>query len=539
MSLWKVIAKYDIKILTNRFRNHRIQFFIIFYGIIFVWAIFLGPFLLQYLIPGIIKYLELLAPGVDVKFIIPVLIEYFLMIIFLIFITYPINSVFRKEEINFKEILLASPVKPGDLFLGEFMGKIPIYIAGVLIFSPIIISLINEIITMTLFHYIIIYVCLSGYVIFSILIGSIAASFLEHKIAKNEKFRDLGKALMFIIAIGMIALIWSVNFLLDFISKNPELKNWLMFYPSLWYSNIILYSIDPAFIEMYFLNIWSSSLLAIFVPLLLLYLAYIKADSFFTLEGGVDKITSIVERESILYKGIRKIIPRNWGTLVIIQLKNLLRKKENIMKFVYNVGLICVLGIIYIFTSEEGFDSETKTIYTVIIIFTGGMMYSIMFGNFIFVGSKDLIWVYKRSPRGIKTLVFSYIYAMLIPMIFIDIGLTIYFSLIYQLDILTIIFFTSAFFLYGLITLFQAVGIQSMNPSFEEKGRQMTSNIIAQVIIQNGLLMLIIFLGIFLIPPNFPPGLSIIVLMLPVILLLFIISLPILYLGIRNLKKIE
>ena len=41
------------------------------------------------------------------------------MTVFVMFILYPLFTLFRKSEIGVKDIVLSSPVKSGDIFLGE------------------------------------------------------------------------------------------------------------------------------------------------------------------------------------------------------------------------------------------------------------------------------------------------------------------------------------------------------------------------------------------------------------------------------------
>ena len=60
-------------------------------------------------------------------------------VLFLSVFIYPLNSIFRRTEIGFKEIILASPATAGDIFVGEFIGRLPIYLGGILLFTPIII----------------------------------------------------------------------------------------------------------------------------------------------------------------------------------------------------------------------------------------------------------------------------------------------------------------------------------------------------------------------------------------------------------------
>jgi hypothetical protein len=463
------------------------------------------------------------------------------MIVFLMIMMFPIQTVFRKTEIGFKEVILASPATAGDIFLGEFFGKCPIYIGGVLIFAPIITGLINPLIQLTLIQYLITYGCIIGMVIFAILIGSILASFLEHKIAKSEKARDLGKVLMFVIGIGMVILIYTLQFGFQALMENPELKNWLMFHPAFWYSNIILYFINPIFLNSYLLNIWASSLLAIFIPILVLYIAYKKADAFFTLEGGTDKISSIIEKEGIIYKFVRKVTPRDWSGLVVTQLKDFFRKKENIMKLIYVVGLVGFMAVMYSFIGGDGgvMDVGTQGIFSVMIPWMAGMMFSLMIGNFIFVGSKDIIWIYKRSPRGVKTLVFSYLFAQLFPILIMDIFLTIFISIFYQYDLFSAIFFFVFFLIQCMAALAEAIGIQAFMPSYEEKGRQMSINVFLLMILQVTPFFLAIFSLIFLVPSNFPPDLMKIAMSMPILLISVGLAVLLVYFGIKKLNRLE
>ena len=75
-------------------------------------------------------------------------------------------------EVGFKESLLATPVKPNDIFLGEFLGKAPIYTTMILILAPIIVGMINPLIDLTVVQYIVIYSCVFGVVYFANLVGS-------------------------------------------------------------------------------------------------------------------------------------------------------------------------------------------------------------------------------------------------------------------------------------------------------------------------------------------------------------------------------
>ncbi|MFX1448789.1 MAG: hypothetical protein ACFFCG_11755 [Promethearchaeota archaeon] len=529
-SLWRVIAKNEIRVRTSSFRNHRVLFFVILYSLLLLWAFVFAPFLFDMFMPTLAAQFSAIF-----KPVVAILIESFLMALFLILVIYPLNNVYREMEIGFKESLLATPVKPNDIFLGEFLGKAPLYTMAVLILAPIIVGMINPLIDLTPVQYIVIYSCVFGVVYFANLVGSIIASWFEHKISKNEKARDLGKALIWIFTIAMIVIMYAVMFFLNELLANPELKNWLAIYPSLWFSNIILYTIDPVLLNSFILNIWINLLLAISVPLTILYVSYKKAETFYSLEGGIEKNSvKIIEDENLFYRIIRKSTGRKWAGLVVMQLKRFLRKKANYARIAYVVGL---LGFMTWFISNMAGDFSGKLIVTIIIVAIGGGIGSIMLGHLAFVDSKDLIWVYKRSPRGIKGLVYSYLYAMLILNILITTVITTIFSIFASLDLLTTVIFFLEFLMFSQISMCQAMGLECLSPAFGEKD----ANIRMNSMISMALLQPLIFIPIITLI-LFDIDIGTLEILIPhgiMFLYNIAISIPLLYLGMKKLNKIE
>ncbi len=529
-SLWGVIAKNEIRVRTSSFRNHRKTFFILIYAFLFLWAFVIAPFIFDTFMPTLAaQYSTIFKP------VVAILIETFMMVFFLILVMYPLNNVYREMEVGFKESLLATPVKPSDIFLGEFLGKAPLYTMMILILAPIIVGLINPLIDLTFVQYIVIYSCVFGVVYFANLVGSIIASWFEHKISKSEKARDLGKALIWIFTIVLIVIMYAVMFFLNELLANPELKNWLAFYPSLWFSNIILYSIDPFLLNTFVLNIWINLLLATIVPLVVLYISYSKAMSFYTLEGGIEKSSiTIIEHESIFYKIVRKTTGRKWAGLVVMQLKRFLRKKANYARIAYVVGL---LGFMTWIISSMTDDIFGTLFGTIVLIAIGGGIGSMMLGHLGFVDSKDLIWVYKRSPRGIKGLVYSYLFAMLILNIFIAASITVIFSIFANLYILNAVIFFFEFLIFSQIAMCQAMGIECLSPAYGEKDSNMKSNAMISMLLLQPLIFIPIMTLIF-----FDIDIRTLGILIPhAIIFLYNIaaSIPLLYFGMKKLNKIE
>ncbi|MFX0008855.1 MAG: hypothetical protein ACFE9R_00960 [Candidatus Hermodarchaeota archaeon] len=529
-SMWKVIAKNEIRIRTSSFRNHRKLFFVILYSSLFIWAFILSPFLFDMFMPTLAsQFSDIFKPAIAI------IIESFLMILFLVLVMYPLNNVYRELEVGLKESLLATPIKPKDIFLGEFLGKAPIYSTVILILAPIIVGMINPLIDLTVIQYIIIYSCVFGVVYFANLVGSIIASWFELKISKSEKARDLGKALIWIFTIVMIIIMYAVIFFLNELISNPALKNWLAFYPSLWFSNIILYAIDPVLLSNFILNIWINLFLAISVPLAILYISYKKAESFYTLDGGIEKSNgTIIEHENLFFRIIRKSVGRKWAGLLVMQLKRFLRKKANYARIIYVVGL---LGFMTWFISNMAGDFSGKLFVIIILVAIGGGIGSIMLGHLGFVDSKDLIWVYKRSPRGIKGLVYSYLYAMLVLNLLIATVITTLFSIFATLDLLTTVIFFLEFLIFSQISMCQAMGLECLSPAFGEKDSSMKMNMMISMVLLQPLIFIPIMSLIF-----FDIDLRTLEILIPhgiMFLYNIAVSIPLLYLGMRKLNKIE
>jgi len=529
-SLWKIIAKNEIRIRTSNFRNHRMLFFIALYSLLILWAVFIAPFLFDLFMPTLAEqFSDIFKP------VIAITIESIMTMLFLVLVIYPLNNVYKENEIGSKETLLSTPVKANDIFLGEFLGKAPMYSIAILLIAPIIVGLINPIMDFTVIQYLIIYGTVFGHVYFANLIGSIIGSWIEHKISKNEKARDLGKTLVWVFTILLVVIMYAIIFFLNFLLEHPELKNWLAFYPSLWFSNIILYSIDPVLISTFILNIWINVLLAVGIPIITLYLSYRKAESFYTLEGGLEKSSiTIIEHENLFYKLVRKISGRKWGGLIVIQLKRFFRKKANIARVAYVVGL---LGFMSWFISRMIESAAMIVFSSTILIATGGGVGSIIVGHLAFIDSKDLIWVYKRSPRGIKAIVYSYLLMMLIFNIFLAIFVTMMLTIFSDIDIFNTMIFFIEFLIFAEISMCQAMGLQCISPAFGEKDSSMKGNSMISMLLLQPVLFLPIGLLIFINPGSI--GLMRLIVQGPLFIYNIGVSLPLLYFGMRKLNKLE
>ena len=457
MSLWKVIAKNAIRLKTSRFRKIRKKLFIIIFSFLLFWGIYLGPALLDAIIPEALKsFIEDYG-----SFIIP-LIEYIFTSLFLMYVMYPLFILFRKTEIGNKEIILSSPVTSGDIFLGEFFGRVPSYLLFLLGIGPFGIALVTQINPqINLIHHLIFYLSFFIMTIFGSLIGTIIANWVESKFLNSRSLQDYRKMALVILAFSIIVSFYIIHYVFELIIEHPELKKFLFFYPSFWYSNIIFYFIDPIFIKSYSLNLWVNIGLGIISPSLLLYISYKRTQSFSELKNKEISDLRFFVQEKKYHIIVRKITPKKYKGLVLIQSKIFFRSKENTIKLLYISGMLVIFGLLTSFSISEGsaifeeflsslpieiYITIDKHLMILVLSWTGGIIVGILLGMLVFIDSKELLQRYQKSPMGVDGLIYSFLLSQIFLILFLDVIITIFFTVIFQLEILfTLLFFITFF----------------------------------------------------------------------------------------------
>jgi hypothetical protein len=475
MSLWKIIAKNELRLATYRFRKDRKLFFIILFSLAFFWAFYFGPTIFDILLSEFVG-----VSALENQFFFLDFIEYLLMTLFLLNFMIPLYNLYKKDDIGYIEMLLSSPAKPRDIFLGLFLWKMPLYILSVLSIGPVITSLISQFTNLNYFHYLIIYINMLILSILGLLVGKGVGNVLEHIIVKSERKSDKTKQIMYLSTIITVIFLYLLRYFFNWIFNNPALKNLLMFYPSFWYSNLILYSIDPSLISSYIINVWVSLILAIVFPILLFYIAYTRVNPTLNLEMVDNKDRQKYEIKKDYYAIIKKIIPHKWEVLFLTQFKVFFRKRENRTKVIYYIIFYFVMG--FFISIDLQFPVLTqlmgevdlisiKNLIILILAWMSSILFGILVGNNVFISSQNLLFLFKRSPGGVKLLIKSYLLVMLYLILFLDIIISIIFSLLFKFDIFNFILFFCTYLLYSGLILLQAVGFQCFNHLSKEGQR--------------------------------------------------------------------
>jgi len=173
-----------------------------------------------------------------------------------------------------------------------------------------------------------------------------------------------------------------------------------------------------------------------------------------------------------------------------------------------------------------------------LLAWMGGFTFGLFMGIYVFINTKEITLLYKKSIRSVKVLVFSNLYNMFIICLIIGIILTTIFSIMFLLDFLSAVFFYLFFIMISMITLIQALGIQCIRPLYEERGKFIYFNMYFMALVQ--VISFFLSLLLFIYPTsfiNYTLGLNLIIYIYIGVSSIFATLL--LLIGIIKLNKIE
>jgi hypothetical protein len=492
---WRIIAKNNIKVWSSKFRDHRTLFFVLISVFTFLWALWLAPIIVNFFIDNLWNYGEAFLPLISYN------VEFMFLIFSSIVFILPISAAFQDFNGNQSEILLTTPIKEGDILMGKFMGKFPIYIWGVIVIAPIIVNFIGIFFELSFLDQIIIILALILLLFIAGLSGTLCTRFALKKISTSKNAKDFGTTLSLVAGFSIIVMIYSLQAMGSKAATDENLRKFLQIFPSTWLANIVnaTYGAEPI---LEWLSPWLSALFSIVLIFFLIYIGISQASNFYSRDKDKLTKTKKYHTESWFFRVLRKILPEGHKIIILSQLKELFRRKENVVKFIFCAIFIFFLAFFYkmafennVYPNSGGGSSIFMVIITIIFLpMMSGMVVSLQLGTVIFIQSKDIVWVYKQSPKGIKGLIFANIQSHLI--FLIPLGILLWAFNVAQLDFTTLEKFLYLIYLtVNLVFSFiLSQGIQCLNPVYKEKSSKMTINVFLFIFIQIPVLFLILFL---------------------------------------------
>jgi hypothetical protein len=533
---WLVVARNQYRISTSAIRRIRPYFLYLAIGLLAVYVGIITPAIIN---PFIDDFLAFIITQAAVP-----LVQIMLFMFFFFMILFPISDTLRELQTAQIEIFLAAPVKPSDVLLGEFLGKMPFYAIAIAVltgtFTAFMTPLGLDIAQIAIIIAVFVVTFLSAF-----WIGVVVSAVLGTKLGKIARGKDLGRALAVIIVLPLIAVMYAImGGGLSEALANPGtsqmVRTVLSVLPSSWSAEIFVgFASNPG-------NIGAVGFqtLTLFGGLLIFFIAVLwvgtkVANRAYSLDT-FNFTSSTAKPDGFFYKTIRFMGGgKSFGTVLSSIFKDYSRRLENLSWVIYAVGLVVLIRVFISDSSSEPFD-QLMFLSTMAIPFLAAFVVGTVSRG------KNRLFIFKKSPSGIwKFVKARLLQAWLVAVPIATVLIAVSTILIPQigLEILLINVVWGALRSLALVAV--VLGLAIINPVFAEESRERNMGVIIN-------LMIILFATI-----GFEIGLSRLGLsfekMLPNIdtftagvfdhLLLTIVftllGIFLLYIGIRKLERIE
>ena len=533
---WLVVARNQYRISTSSIRRIRAYFLYLAIGLLAVYVGLIAPAIVN---PFIDDFLAFIITQAAVP-----LVQIMLFMFFFFMILFPISDTLRELQTKQIEILLAAPVKPSDVLLGEFLGKMPFYAIAIAVvtgtFTAFLTPMGLDIAQIVIIIAVFVITFLSAF-----WIGVVIAAVLGTKLGKIARGKDVGRALAVIIVLPMIAVLYAIigGGLPEALvnpGTNQMVRTVLSVLPSSWSAEIFVgFASNPGNI-----GVVGFETLTLFGGLLIFFIAALwvgtkVANRAYSLDTS--KFTaSTAKSDGFFYKIIRFMGGgRSFGSLLSSIFKDYSRRLENLSWIIYAVGLVVLIRVFISDPSSEPIDQ---------LVFFSEMAFPFLAAFVVGTVSrgKNTLFIFKKAPSGIwkfvkARLLQGWLVAVPIATVLIA-GSTILLPQI-RLEFLLINVVWGALRTLALVSV--VLGLAIINPIFAEESRERNLGIIIN-------LMVILFATIGLeiglsrvglsfekILPNIDAFTARLFDHFLLTLVFLLVGILLLYIGIRKLDRIE
>jgi hypothetical protein len=448
-------------------------------------------------------------------------------------------------------------VKPSDVLLGEFLGKMPFYAIAIAIvtgtFTAFLTPLGLDIAQIAIIIAVFVVTFLSAF-----WIGVVIAAVLGTKLGKVARGKDLGRALAVVIVLPMIAVLYAIiGGGLPEALANPGtsqmVRTALGVLPSSWGAEIFVGVLPSSWGAEIFVGFASNpgnigavgfETLTLFGGLLMFFVAALwvgakVANRAYSLEPS-KFASSKAKPDGFFYKAIRFVGGgRSFGSLLSSIFKDYSRRLENLSWIIYAVGLAILIRIFISDPSAEPVDQ---------LVFLSEM--AIPFLAAFVVGTvsrgKATLFIFKKSPFGIGKFVKARLVQGWLVAVPIAVALIAVFAILLpqvSLESLLINIVWGSLRTLALVAV--VVGLAILNPVFAEGSRERNMGIIVNLMVvlfatiglDIGLRRIGLSFGKML--PNIDAFTVILYDHLLLTLVFSLIGILLLYIGVRKLDRIE
>ena len=531
MPKWLVVAKNEYRISTSRIRKIRPYFPFLVIGLLAVYVAFIAPRFVDIFIDD---FLALLLSQVALA-----MVQIILFLIFIYFIIIPISGTLREEQTGQVEIFLAAPIRPSDVLLGEFLGRMPFYAIFVTVIIGAFVALLSplglDLAQMAIILLIFVVTFLSA-----LWIGTVIAVLLRTKLGKTARGRDIGRALAMIIALPLVVLIYAIQFggLFEAFADPKAggiVKTVLSLLPSSWGAEVVTnFANNPGNIGAVGFETLTrcGGLLVFFVAVL--WLGAKVADRAYSLEPTTF-VASTAKPDGAFYKTVKSLGGGgSFGTLLVSVFKDYGRRLENLSNITYIVGLLFVMTIFAV--PKQG---PMGPLYIYMLAQFLFPVIAVMITGEVTVRGKESLFIFRKAPSGEGRFVKAMLlkgWLLAVPIA----GVVTAVTTVSSPQVTIISFVANTGFMMLFIAAYTAfvLGLFLLNPAFSPKSIKLGLNIIIAVFLSIGLfavsLLSLMRVGVW----SETIGGMLYVQLLQVTLS-WLVGIVFLYLGKRRLSRIE
>ncbi|MGC1122419.1 MAG: hypothetical protein WBA22_15105 [Candidatus Methanofastidiosia archaeon] len=387
---WFVITRNEYRVRTSSIREIRPYFPFLVAGVLAIYVVVVAPAIIGLLVSDPVAFLLSQVAGVLIRFV--------LFIAFFWFITFPISYTLRDVKTAQQEIYLSAPVRPSDVLLGEFLGELPLYAIIIVLITGFFTALLKpaglSVIQMMIIVIIFI-VTLSS----ALWIGTVISALLRTRLGKSASGKDVGKALSLLIVLPAVALMYAVMAFLDPGTGRISLIDpagggivnlFLGLLPSSWGGDLIVdFALNPGNTA----AIWVETVTRL-GGLILFFLAILwmgakVADHAYSLES-TSFVGARARPDNVLYRIVKHTGAS--GTLFVTIFKMYIRRLQNLSYIAYMVGLLIIMNIFLVEPGEPTPIAEMGFfLFPLLAAFVA---------SDITLRGKETLFIYRKAPHG-------------------------------------------------------------------------------------------------------------------------------------------
>jgi len=459
--------------------------------------------------------LDSFGPGVELllMYSFPSLMRSVMMLLWVIFLIYPISYALQEIRIGQWEIMLSNNVSTWDMMFGMFLGKVPSYGLLVLFIAPIMLTPFAIVMQVSLLGQIIMYLTLFFVALSTLFFSNLITTAIQAKLGESSRGNDIAKALSMVVAIVVLIPMYGLIYFSSAMSAILGLDVFILF-PFTWGADIISWSIiifnglglsETLFVDILTLTVFGDFIMLLCFTTLIVVLAYVSADRIFSFGSGprTEKITTVGEENRFL-KGIRRLYPGAPGVLVVNSIKEFTRKMQNMSRLIYGVIISVLLPIILSYamgSMPEGAPEGVHQIILMITILMLGMMLAmvsgITFGGIGFLESKDQLWIIKSSPNGVWKFAKARIIGFFILIIPVAVIPSIVAAVVFGFNILESLAVIAYAYWSTCGAVLLCIGVTANNPAYEDqKSSAFMVNTFVSIFAVIGIVVMALMIGI-------------------------------------------